>query len=139
MAAAASALSALANAIGDRDGLEELQALFRELDTDGSGELDRKEFFDALTKFGLSSELDSGRSPARPLGSSSSLLLLATAALLAAPPFLLVPPTVGHSRGSVNPAVEINPQVFARQAQHPVQRSLLVCVESAEDILRRIA
>jgi hypothetical protein len=47
------ALSRLANAIGDREGLDDLGVLFESLDENGTGELDREEFTHALRKFGI--------------------------------------------------------------------------------------
>jgi hypothetical protein len=46
-------LSKLAAAIGSRSGLDDLKALFNELDVDRSGELDLKEFGVALRRFGV--------------------------------------------------------------------------------------
>jgi Ca2+-binding EF-hand superfamily protein len=47
------ALARLASAIGDRAGLASLGAMFESLDTNGTGELDPREFKLALEKFGI--------------------------------------------------------------------------------------
>jgi hypothetical protein len=56
------ALQKLAEAIGDRAGLRELQTLFDNLDTDGSGELDINEFQAGLQSFGIgAASMDAAR------------------------------------------------------------------------------
>jgi hypothetical protein len=52
------ALARLASVIGDREGLADLGQLFRELDEDGSGELDIDEFTQALRRFGIAESDD---------------------------------------------------------------------------------
>ena len=46
------ALKAMADAIGDRDGLSQLEKVFAELDIDNSGELEFDEFTQGLAHFG---------------------------------------------------------------------------------------
>jgi Ca2+-binding EF-hand superfamily protein len=53
MISVSAALSELAKAIGDREGLAALTGLFKELDLDGNGTLDVTEFTVALRRFGL--------------------------------------------------------------------------------------
>jgi hypothetical protein len=60
--AVSKALAKLAAAIGGRAGLEELQGLFDEMDTDGSGDIDFNEFQAGLASFGIGEkDLDAGR------------------------------------------------------------------------------
>ena len=73
-AAARAALKAMADAIGDRDGLSTLKEVFGAMDADGSGEIEIDEFLAGLEHFGATNLAEEGGavSPAGPISGSIS-------------------------------------------------------------------